>query len=120
MILLQNCRCLNSERVILNNLLHTLQMSVEISPADGTGATAAPQKPQLELRTYPFGIEISSGARQYFFPYKTIQFLQLERGAEATGSTWTLHIRTEKDKINLKSYRDLDADFRAIMIGYRG
>ena len=95
-------------------------MSVEISPAETAAAPAQPLKPQLELRTYPFGIEIASGARQYFFPYKTIQFLQLERGVEATGPTWTLHIRTEKDKINLKSYRDLDADFRAIMIGYKG
>lgn len=95
-------------------------MSVEISPAEGAGTAAQPPKPQLELRTYPFGIEIASGARQYFFPYKTIQFLQLERGVENGTATWTLHIRTEKDKINLKSYRDLDADFRAIMVGYRG
>ena len=95
-------------------------MSVEISSAENALGQVQPPKPQLELRTYPFGIEIASGARQYFFPYKTIQFLQLERSVENGSATWTLHIRTEKDKINLKSYRDLDADFRAIMIGYRG
>jgi hypothetical protein len=94
-------------------------MSVEISSAESAATPAQPLKPQLELRTYPFGIEIGSGTRQYFFPYKTIQFLQLERGVEGGSAIWTLHIRTEKDKINLKSSRDLDADFRAIMVGYR-
>lgn len=94
-------------------------MSVEISPVDSSQPTVTPPKPQLELHIYPFGFEVASGARHYFFPYKTIQFLQLERGIEAGVTIWTLHIRTDRDKINLKSHRDLEADFRAIMIGYR-
>jgi hypothetical protein len=92
-------------------------MSVEISPAEAP-APAAQQQPQLEIRPYPAGVEISSGARQYFFPYRTIQFLQLERRLDA--KLWVLHIRTDRDKINLTSARDLDADFRALMIAYRG
>ena len=93
-------------------------MSVEISPVEGAAAAtsqAQPPPPPLELRTYSAGVEISSGARQYFFPYKTIQFVQLERRPGA----WILHIRTDRDKINLTSSRDLDADFRALMIAYR-
>jgi hypothetical protein len=90
-------------------------MSVEISPVEGAAATTAAPPPPLELRTYSAGVEISSGARQYFFPYKTIQFLQLERRP----GTWILHIRTDRDKINLTSSRDLDADFHALMIAYR-
>ena len=94
-------------------------MSVEISPIDGA-ASAAPPISNLEIHTYSAGVEISSGARQYFFPYKTIQFLQLERrvGADER-KIWTLHIRTDRDRINLTSARDLDADFRALMIAYR-
>ncbi len=91
-------------------------MSVEISPVDSAAAAAtATPPPPLEIRTYSAGVEISSGARQYFFPYKTIQFLQLERRP----GVWILHIRTDRDKINLTSSRDLDADFRALMIAYR-
>ncbi len=92
--------------------------TVEITPAEP--ATAAPVKPQLEIQCYPFGVNISSGGRQYFFPYKTIQFLQLERRGEGGVTTWVLHIRTEKDKINLTSVRDLEADFKVLMMGYRG
>jgi hypothetical protein len=93
-------------------------MSVEISPVDAP-PTAAQIPPQLEIRTYSAGVEISSGARQYFFPYKTIQFLQLERRTEGERKIWALHIRTDRDKINLTSARDLEADFRALMIAYR-
>jgi hypothetical protein len=92
-------------------------MSVEISSVDTPPAPAL--IPQLEIRTYSAGVEIASGTRQYFFPYKTIQFLQLERRVEGERKTWALHIRTERDKINLTSVRDLDADFRALMIAYR-
>ncbi len=94
-------------------------MSVEISPAEAPTAAATSQ-PQLEIRPYPAGVEISSGARQYFFPYRTIQFLQLERRAEGPTKLWVLHIRTDRDKINLTSARDLDSDFRGLMIAYRG
>jgi hypothetical protein len=92
-------------------------MSVEITSAETTTATAAvkPPPPQLEIICYSGGVNISSGLRQYFFPYKTIQFLQLEQGA----GQWILHIRTDRDKINLSSVRDLNADFRALMISYR-
>lgn len=93
-------------------------MSIEISPAD---AQVSPPKPQLEIICYSGGVNISSGARQFFFPYKTIQFLQLERRADSTGNpSWALHIRTERDKINLESGRNLEADFRALMVAYRG
>jgi hypothetical protein len=96
-------------------------MSIEITSAEQAAAAAsAPPKPQLEIQCYPFGVNISSGARQYFFPYKTIQFLQLERKVEAGVATWVLHIRTEKDKINLTSARDLEGDFRALMVAFRG
>ena len=91
-------------------------MSVDISPVETPVAAVTPQ---LEIHTYSAGVEISSGTRQYFFPYKTIQFLQLERRAEGERKIWTLHIRTDRDKINLTSARDLDADFRALMIAYR-
>ncbi len=92
--------------------------TVEITPAEPAAAAAA-AKPQLEIQCYPFGVNISSGGRQYFFPYKTIQFLQLERRGENGVTTWVLHIRTEKDKINLTSVRDLEADFKVLMMAYR-
>ena len=93
-------------------------------PATKAGSQAAPvvaPKPQLEIICYSGGVNISSGARQYFFPYKTIQFLQLERKTDSTGnSSWALHIRTDRDKINLESGRNLEGDFRALMVAYRG
>ncbi len=95
-------------------------MSVNITPVEATATAAPVAKPQLEIQCYPFGVNIGSGARQYFFPYKTIQFLQLERHADVSGvMTWTLHIRTEKDKINLTSARDLEADFKVLMMTYK-
>jgi hypothetical protein len=91
-------------------------MSVEITSVETAAATTAtPKPPQLEIICYSGGVNIISGARQYFFPYKTIQFLQLEQGQ----GQWILHIRTDRDKINLASSRDLSADFRALMIAYR-
>lgn len=93
-------------------------MSVEISPAN-TAPAANTAPPQLEIRNYPAGVEIASGPRQYFFPYKTIQFLQLERRQEGGATLWTLHIRTDRDKINLTSARDLEADYRALMMAFR-
>lgn len=97
-------------------------MSVEITSADTpTKHTPLP----LEIICYSGGVGISSGVRQYFFPYKTIQFLQLERRGGDTGAgsvssnSWILHIRTERDKINLESGRNLEPDFRALMIAYR-
>jgi hypothetical protein len=100
-------------------------MSVEITSTEAGTATATataavkPPPPQLDIICYSGGVNISSGPRQYFFPYKTIQFLQLERRPETTGNSWILHIRTERDKINLTSARDLESDFRALMISYR-
>lgn len=95
-------------------------MSVNITPVETSAATAPAAKPQLEIQCYPFGVNIVSGARQYFFPYKTIHFLQLERHVDASGTlTWILHIRTEKDKINLTSARDLEADFKVLMMTYK-
>ncbi len=90
-------------------------MSVEITSSETPAATTKPPPPQLEIICYSGGVNIISGARQYFFPYKTIQFLQLEQGA----GQWILHIRTDRDKINLLSARDLSADFRALMVAYR-
>ncbi len=91
-------------------------MSVEITSVETAATTTTtPKPPQLEIICYSGGVNIISGARQYFFPYKTIQFLQLE---QAQGQ-WILHIRTDRDKINLASARDLSADFRALMIAYR-
>ncbi len=93
--------------------------TVEITPAEPVAA-AVPAKPQLDIQCYPFGVNISSGGRQYFFPYKTIQFLQLERRSDAGAAhIWVLHIRTEKDKINLTSVRDLEADFKVLMMTYK-
>ncbi len=93
-------------------------MSVDISPVEST-PVQPPKPPQLEIHTYPAGVEISSGARQFFFPYKTIQFLQLEQRMEAGQQQWVLHIRTDRDKINLTSQRDLTTDFKSLMISYR-
>ena len=90
-------------------------MSVEITSTEAATAAVKPSPPQLEIICYSGGVNIISGARQYFFPYKTIQFLQLEQG----NNQWILHIRTDRDKINLSSARDLNADFRALMISYR-
>ncbi len=90
-------------------------MSVEITSAETPTVAAKSAPPQLELFCYSGGVNIISGARQYFFPYKTIQFLQLEQG----NNQWILHIRTDRDKINLSSARDLSADFRALMVAYR-
>jgi len=89
-------------------------MSIEIT---STETPVKPAPPPLEIICYSGGVGISSGARQYFFPYKTIQFLQLERRGEA--ASWILHIRTDRDKINLESGRNLEPDFRALMIAYR-
>ena len=95
-------------------------MSVEITSAETATAAVKPPPPQLDIICYSGGVNISSGPRQYFFPYKTIQFLQLERRPESAGSSsWILHIRTDRDKINLTSARDLESDFRALMISYR-
>ncbi len=93
-------------------------MSVEISPVE-SAPVQPPKPPQLEIHTYPAGVEISSGSRQFFFPYKTIQFLQLEQRIEGGQPQWVLHIRTDRDKINLSSHRDLNSDFKALMISYR-
>lgn len=92
-------------------------MSVEITSVETAAATAASKPPQLEIICYSSGVNIISGTRQYFFPYKTIQFLQLEQTQGQ--NQWILHIRTDRDKINLASARDLSADFRALMVAYR-
>ena len=94
-------------------------MSVDISPVESVPVQTPPKPPQLEIHTYPSGVEILSGTRQYFFPYKTIQFLQLERKIDGGQNVWVLHIRTEKDKIILTSLRDLNSDFKSLMISFR-
>jgi hypothetical protein len=72
----------------------------------------------LELVKYPNGLSVKSGAQTFFFPFKIIQFMTLKREGTAEAPTWTLHIRTATDKINLQSSRSLDEDFKAICMHF--
>ena len=72
----------------------------------------------LELVKYPNGLSVKSGTQLFFFPFKIIQFMTLKREGTSDAPTWTLHIRTTTDKINLQSSRSLDEDFKAICMHF--
>jgi hypothetical protein len=95
-------------------------MSVEITP---TSAAAAAPQPALELQVYPHGLGISTngGTKSYFFPWRVIEGVHVERKTSDAAGTpfWALTVQTAKDRINLTSVRNLEADYRAICMNYK-
>ncbi len=74
----------------------------------------------LELKRFPAGIYVQASGQTLFFPYKIIQFLTLKKEGTAESPTWTLHIRTNMDKINLSTSRSIEEEFREICMHFHG
>lgn len=95
-------------------------MSVEITPTAGAPTTAPP--PTLELQAYPYGLGVTlgGGAKSYFFPWRVIEGIHCEKKQTDAGQAyWTLTVQTAKDRINLTSARNLDADYKNICMNVR-
>jgi hypothetical protein len=96
-------------------------MSVEITPTV-QAAVAAPQPPALDIQAYPhgLGITVGGGVKSYFFPWRVIEGVHLEKKSSEAGVVfWALTVQTTKDRINLTSARNLEADYRTICMNYR-
>jgi|LauGreDrversion4_2_1035121.scaffolds.fasta_scaffold232002_2 hypothetical protein len=97
-------------------------MSVEITPTTQATPTSQPQQPSLDLQAYPHGLGITAagGTKSYFFPWRVIEGIHVEKKTSETGIPfWALTVQTAKDRINLTSARSLDADYRTICMNYK-
>ncbi len=83
-------------------------MSVSVTPIE-EGAKGPP--PSLAVQTYMHGFSVTAGTKQFFFPYRVIQSINLSKG-ENGGHI--LHIKTDTEKINLNSHNALDNEFQQI------
>ena len=97
-------------------------MSVEITPTLQVPAATQAQQPSLDLQAYPHGLGITAagGTKTYFFPWRVIEGIHVEKKTSETGIPfWALTVQTAKDRINLTSARSLDADYRTICMNYK-
>ncbi len=89
-------------------------MSVQITP-EAVVADQAPKK-SLEVQTFMHGFAVTAGFQKFFFPYKSILYLNV--GRKEDGS-YVLTLRTDgAGIINLSSSSPLDEEFIQICRHY--
>ncbi len=66
-------------------------MSVSVTPID---EGLKPPQASLAIQTYMHGFSVVAGAKQFFFPYRVIQSINLSK-VETGGCI--LHIKTDTD-----------------------
>ncbi len=89
-------------------------MSVQITPEGG--ATGTEQKKTLEVQTFMHGFAVTAGPQKFFFPYKSILYLNVGRKEDGTH---VLTLRTDgAGIINLSSSSPLDEEFVQICRHY--
>lgn len=94
-------------------------MSVEITP---TAAPAPASSHTIEFQAYPHGVGvvIGGGIRTYFFPWRMIEGMHLEKKVAESGQpVWALTIQTAKERVNLSSSRNIEADYKNLCMNYR-
>jgi hypothetical protein len=83
-------------------------MSVSVTPIE---EGKSPPQASLAVQTFMHGFSVVAGTKQFFFPYRVIQSINLSKG-ENGGHI--LHIKTDTEKINLNSHVPLDNEFQQI------
>ncbi len=69
-----------------------------------------PPQASLAIQTYMHGFSVVAGTKQFFFPYRVIQSINLSK----VDSGYILHIKTDTEKVNLNSHVPLDNEFQQI------
>ncbi len=83
-------------------------MSVSVTPIDEGGGK--PPQSSLAIQTFMHGFSVVAGNKQFFFPYRVIQSINLSK----VDSGYILHIKTDTEKVNLNSHVSLDNEFQQI------
>jgi len=89
-------------------------MSVQITPEGPSGPST--EKKTLEVQTFMHGFAVTAGHQKFFFPYKSILYLNVGRKEDGT---YVLTLRTDgAGIINLSSSSPLDEEFVQICRHY--
>jgi hypothetical protein len=80
---------------------------VSVTPID---EGLKPPQASLAIQTYMHGFSVVAGTKQFFFPYRVIQSINLSK----VDSGYILHIKTDTEKVNLNSHVPLDNEFQQI------
>lgn len=87
-------------------------MSVQIT----SEVCSQEQKRSLEVQTFMHGFAVIAGTQKFFFPYKSILYLNVNRKDDGT---YVLTLRTDgAGLINLSSSSSLDEEFAQICRHY--
>lgn len=73
----------------------------------------------IDIKTYPSGVLIKILTKQLFFPYKSIELINMDKKETDKGLVWILFIKASGEKFNLVCNRDISADFIDICMHYK-
>jgi hypothetical protein len=73
----------------------------------------------IDIKTYQSGVLIKILTKQLFFPYKSIELINMDKKETDKGPVWILFIKASGEKFNLSCNRDISGDFIDICMHYK-